>query len=177
MTHPNRIPFAGVLVRLDHPSESSPNGARGHRVLLTTAAAREALDTLIGMAVGFVDGWDGHNARQKCGMITAAEIVGKEVHVRGHIFGRDFPEVEKAMRNPDAPLGMSYEMCDCHVVDMRRSVWELDKVTFTGAAILLRDKAAYKDTGVHLCAGGERFTGNIRMEDGEVWVSLKDEGR
>jgi hypothetical protein len=35
---------------------------------------------------------------------------------------------------------------------MRASVWRLTKVTFTGAAILLRDKAAYGRTSFRLCA-------------------------
>ena len=38
---------------------------------------------------------------------------------------------------------MSYELADAHVEDMRAAVWRLTKVTFTGAAILLREKAAY----------------------------------
>ena len=41
-------------------------------------------------------------------------------------------------------MGMSYELADAHVADMRASVWTLTRATFTGAAILLRDKAAYQ---------------------------------
>jgi hypothetical protein len=43
-------------------------------------------------------------------------------------------------------LGMSYEIADARVEDMRAAIWTLTKVTFTGAAILLRDKAAYSST-------------------------------
>jgi hypothetical protein len=39
---------------------------------------------------------------------------------------------------------------------MRASVWRLTKVTFTGAAILLRDKAAYGRTSFRLSAGRAR---------------------
>ena len=57
---------------------------------------------------------------------------------------RDFPEVERhAARTPAEQMGMSYELADAHVEDMRASVWRLTRVTFTGAAILLREKAAY----------------------------------
>ena len=52
--HPNRVPFSGVLTRLDAPSDRAPNGAAGHRVLLTRAAAERALPSLLGMAVDFV---------------------------------------------------------------------------------------------------------------------------
>ena len=41
---------------------------------------------------------------------------------------------------------MSYELADAHVDDMRASEWRLNRVTFTGAAILLRSKAAYRNT-------------------------------
>ena len=37
--HPNRAPFRGVLTLVDTPSDRAPSGARGHRVVLTRAAA------------------------------------------------------------------------------------------------------------------------------------------
>jgi len=49
-----------------------------------------------------------------------------------------------------ARLGMSYEVTDVQVADTRARVWTLTKVTFTGAAILRRDKAAYQDTWIEL---------------------------
>ena len=41
-------------------------------------------------------------------------------------------------------MGMSYELADAHVADMKADIWTLTKATFTGAAVLLRDKAAYR---------------------------------
>ena len=70
--HPNRVPFSGVLTRVDEPSDKAPSGARGHRVVLTRAAAEAALPSLLGMAVDWRSGWDGHDAKQKCGIVTAA---------------------------------------------------------------------------------------------------------
>lgn len=49
-----------------------------------------------------------------------------------------------------AGLGLSYELTDVQIVDTRAQVWALSKVTFTGAAILRRDKAAYRDTWIEL---------------------------
>lgn len=144
--HPNRIPFEGCLTLIDVASDKAPSGARGHRVVLTRAAAVNALPSLLGMAVDFKGGWDGHDARQKCGIITSGEIVGNRVLVTGFIFGKDFPEVEQTHRNPEHGLGMSYELSDAHVADMRAEVWTLTRATFTGAAILLKTKAAYTDT-------------------------------
>src|ERR1700748_3148336 len=93
--HPNRIPFDGVLTRLDEASTRPPSGAKGHRVVLTKEAAEAALPSLLGMGIGFTPSYDGHDVRRKCGLITEANIVGRELRVNGYVYGRDFPEVVK----------------------------------------------------------------------------------
>ncbi len=45
---------------------------------------------------------------------------------------------------------MSYEIADARVADLRAKVWTLTHVTFTGAAILRRDKAAYEETWIEM---------------------------
>src|SRR5947209_20413231 len=49
--HPNRTPFRGVLTVVDEPSQRPPTGARGHRVVLTRAAAEAGLPSLNGMGL------------------------------------------------------------------------------------------------------------------------------
>ena len=49
-----------------------------------------------------------------------------------------------------AALGMSYEIAEAQIEDTKARVWVLNKVTFTGAAILRRDKAAYQGTWIEL---------------------------
>jgi hypothetical protein len=147
--HPNRLPFEGVLTLVDVPSDKAPSGARGHRVVLTREAAEAALPSLLGMAVDYKAGWDGHDARQKCGIITAAEVDGKKLTVAGYLFARDFPEFGPGMEaklQAEGAMGMSYELADAHVADMQASIWTLTRATFTGAAILKREKAAYRGT-------------------------------
>jgi hypothetical protein len=145
--HPNRLPFEGVLTLVDVASDKAPSGAKGHRVVLTREAAETALPSLMGMAVDYKAGWDGHDARQKCGIITAAEVDGRKLTVAGYLFARDFPEMEaKIQADGSGVMGMSYELADAHVADMRAQVWTLTRATFTGAAILLREKAAYRST-------------------------------
>ncbi len=151
--HPNRLPFEGVLTLVDVPSDKAPSGSRGHRVVLTHAAAEQALPSLLGMAVDYKTGWDGHDARQKCGIITSASIVGQKLTVAGFLFARDYPEMESRIAG-DAAMGMSYELADAHVADMQAAVWTLTKATFTGAAILLREKAAYRNTSFRLKKSG-----------------------
>lgn len=151
--HPNRLPFEGVLTLVDVASDKAPNGARGHRVILTREAAEAGLPSLLGMAVDYKAGWDGHDARQKCGIITSAQIEGNRLVVAGYLFARDFPEMEEKIHS-SGPMGMSYELADAHVADMRASIWTLTRATFTGAAILLRDKAAYRSTSFRVARRG-----------------------
>jgi hypothetical protein len=157
--HPNRVGFEGILTRIDEPSQRPPSGARGHRVVLTRAAAMAALPSLMGMAVDYTPAWDGHDARRKCGIITEANVEGNELRVSGYLFGKDFPEVEQQVRK-SAPgaMGMSYELADAHVEDMQAEIWKLTRATFTGAAILLREKAAYRNTSFELAAKRCRTT-------------------
>ncbi len=147
--HPNRLPFSGCLTLVDVPSDKAPSGARGHRVVLTRAAAEAALPSLLGMAVDYKAGWDGHDARQKCGIITSARLEGQRLMVGGFLFARDYPEMAAKLGSVAATageMGMSYELADARVADMRAAVWRLTQATFTGAAILLREKAAYRGT-------------------------------
>jgi hypothetical protein len=162
--HPNRVAFRGVLTFVDAVSDKAPAGARGHRVRLTKKAAEAAIPSLLGMALDYSPRLDGHDTRRKIGVITRAEIVGREIEVGGFLYGRDFPEMVTEIgkeqsggvsgatggrRKCDA-LGMSYEIADAVVEDIQAKVWVLNRVTFTGAAVLKREKAAYGSTWIEL---------------------------
>ncbi len=95
--HPNRVPFEGVLTVVNAASDKAPAGARGHRVMLTREAAEKALPSLLGMAVDYRPGWDGHDARRKIGLLTEADVIGPRLVVRGYLYARDFPEVAQAI--------------------------------------------------------------------------------
>jgi hypothetical protein len=155
--HPNRVPFEGVLTVVNKASDRAPSGARGHRVMLTREAAEKALPSLLGMGVDYRPGWDGHDARRKIGLLTEADVIGPRLVVHGYLYARDFPEVAQAIeaQSPEA-MGMSYELADARVEDMRAEVWKLTRVTFTGAAILLREKAAYRGTSFRMAEKRQR---------------------
>lgn len=134
-------------------SDKAPAGARGHRVILTHEAAEKALPSLLGMAVDYRPGWDGHDARRKIGLLTEANLIGQRLVVSGYLYARDFPEVAEAiLAHAPEVMGMSYELADARVEDMRAEVWKLTRVTFTGAAILLRKKAAYRETSFRMAS-------------------------
>jgi hypothetical protein len=152
LEHPNRLPFEGCLTLVGVPSDRAPSGGRGHRVVLTHAAAEAALPGLLGMAIDYKSGWDGHDPGQKCGIITSAHVEEERLMVGGFLFARDYPELERAIRTADdaGEMGMSYELADAKVADMRKEVWILQRAFFTGAAILKRNKAAYLKTSFRL---------------------------
>ena len=111
------------------------------------------MPSLLGMAVDYRPGWDGHDARCKIGVLTEANLAGNKLIVRSYLYARDFPEVAEAIE-AQAPgeMGMSYELADARVEDMRAEIWKLTRVTFTGAAILLREKAAYRATSFRMAS-------------------------
>jgi hypothetical protein len=146
--HPNRVPFSGVLTILDSPSDRAPAGAAGHRVVLPRRVAEAALPSLLGMAVDYAPGLRGHDVRRKIGVITQAEIAGRKLTISGYLFGKDFPEVVRELRAKRERLGMSYEVTEVRVADPAADIWKLERVVFTGAAILDRSAAAYQTTSL-----------------------------
>jgi hypothetical protein len=214
-SHPNRVPFRGVLTFIDSPSDKPPSGARGHRVMLTRAATEQALPSLLGMAIDYAPSLDRHDARRKIGVITSAEIcdaalastadvalasspavagasspahpikpvshdagapplsrahandrVGNlelgtrnlELVISGFLYAKDFPEVVQELRSGGRTVhGMSYEIADAHIADLTATIWQVTEFTFTGAALLKRNKAAYRNTWIELAAAGDHL--------------------
>ena len=153
VNHPNRKAFEGVLTYLDRVSDRSPHGANGHCIILPRRVAERAIPSLLGMCIDYRPSWDGHDARRKIGLITDADISGSQLVVKGYLYAKDFPEIANAIRaKPNHVMGMSFEVADVGVEDKSRQVWRLNNVVFTGAAVLRKDKAAYKATSFRLAS-------------------------
>ena len=75
---------------------------------------------------------------------------GHQLEVQGYLFAHDFPEIVAEIQAGVGKLGMSYEIADVHVLDTKAPIWLATEFTFTGAAVLRRDKAAYASTWVEL---------------------------
>jgi len=225
--HPNRVAFRGVLTLVDVPSQRAPLGSKGKRVLLTRKAAEKAIPSLLGMAVDYAPSLDQHDPQRKVGVITSADIVGRDLEIGGYLYAKDFPGIVKeigrigkrpaedgtfrlqasseaesverghegarlraslavavkevrrmieaarskrkriqsslvlrtesgsssdlaATSHAGRELGMSFEVTNVNVLDRDARIWRLIDVTFTGAAILRKDKAAYPETWIEL---------------------------
>jgi hypothetical protein len=106
---PRRLPFRGVLTRLDEPSDAPPSGASGRRVVLTSGAAARALETILGMAVNATPSFDDHARHEKTGVITTAGILGNALVVSGYIYAAGFPDIADAILDEAHTLGLSFE--------------------------------------------------------------------
>ena len=214
--HPNRVAFRGVLTVVDVPSQRAPSGSGGRRVVLTKGAAEAALPSLLGMALDYAPTFDRHDVRRKVGVITSAEVVGRNLEISGYLYAKDFPDIVEeigkygrrprefspgsrpgqaaqggleaatsgegaklraslaaavgrlrsltaGLRRQTDPalqseagagqglgLGMSFEVTNATLADRRSRIWTLLNVTFTGAAVLRKDKAAFQDTWIEL---------------------------
>jgi len=153
--HPNKMPFSGVLTKLDEPSDFAPGGAAGKRIIVTAEAAQKALESLLGMAVDFTPSFDGHDIKAKIGIITSAEIVGNEIRIEGFVYAADFPETAELIQALKDVLGFSFEAQRLYVEDPSADILTITELTFTGAAILRKDKAAYQTTSLAASAEGE----------------------
>jgi hypothetical protein len=73
------------------------------------------------------------------------------VVVSGFVYILDFPEITHQAK--PGVMGMSYELKDAQIDNMQATIWTLNRVTFTGAAILRKDFAAYRNTNFELTEG------------------------
>ena len=145
--HPNRLPFRGILTRLDSPSDNPVGGANGHRTLIPAAVGEAGIASLLGMAVDYKPGLDGHDSRAKIGLITEAYVEGDAIHIAGFFYAKDFPEEVARIQSEKDSLGFSYE-ADARIRNLEADPWVIDQITFTGAAVLYKDLAAYTTTSL-----------------------------
>jgi hypothetical protein len=143
--NPNHLPFTGTLLLTDVASDKPPHGSEGHRIYVSTEAAKKAIIDLPGQAVNYQpENLSAHASRHKVGVITKAWMAGNKVKVSGFIWVHDFPEA-RVLRNR-SDLGMSMELANVLVQDEDADVWNLEKFSFTGGTILKKSAAAYTKT-------------------------------
>ena len=161
--HLNAMPFAGIVVITDKPSNDPPHGSEGHRILVPKDAAKKYLHTLVGQGINYRPDLSGHAAQRKVGTITHAWLDGDTVKVKGVIWKKDFPEAERDLKGQR--LGMSMEMAKVRVEDINADIWKLTDFTFTGATILHNQKAAYHRTAL---AASKDQRLSIKQQNGQA---------
>ena len=167
--HPNGMPWSGILLVTDQISDQAPNGADGHKIFVPANVAQKQLHTLVGMGLNYRASRDGHQTRNKVGVITEAWMEGKAVKVKGVIWKKDFPEAEKDLKGQK--LGMSMELANVRVSDRDDKVWKLEDFVFTGATALWPKAAAYHRTAL----AASKFKGGSTVDKKKKTAPKKTE--
>lgn len=154
--HPNRMPFSGILTKVGLPSDEPPNGSNGKRVLLTRECCEAALDSLLGMGVDLSSDMKGHDAKFKIGVITSASIDGDDLNIQGFLYAADFPREALKVHLNQADLGFSFEAQNLSVESLEDDPLIVKNCVFTGAAILMKNSAAYQTTAIAAAKAQER---------------------
>lgn len=162
--HPNKMPFKGVLTRLDQSSDAPPHGSTGKRTYIPAAVAEAAIPSLLGMAVDYKQDFDGHDKKSKIGLITEAWIDGDSLRIAGFFYANDFPEECQRIRAEKSRLGWSYE-CQAAIRDVEADPWVIDYCIFTGAALLYKELAAYTTTSLEAQATNDTSDTEIVMNE------------
>lgn len=172
--HPNRMPFTGILTRIDYVSEMAPHGSGGRKVVVSRACADKALGTLLGMGVNYTAKFDNHDAQKKIGIIDSAEVrtdkIGPYIHIEGFIYASNFPDAAARIRADKDVLGFSFECQSLVLADPGADPLVLKDCVFTGAAILRKDKAAFMTTALAARAEGQHQ--EIEMDKDELAAAL-----
>lgn len=155
--HSNKTPFQGVLTYLDRPSDKPLFGTGGRRVILPASVARDALGSLMGMAIDFTPEYDGHSPRNKIGIITGADVIDDEIKIQGYFYAKDFPSEVQHIQAEKEKMGFSFE-AQSLMQSLKADPLVVSAIEFTGAAVLYKDKAAYTSTSISATADQENDT-------------------
>lgn len=162
--HPNKMPFKGVMTRLDQPSDAPPHGSSGKQTYIPKDVAEAAIPSLLGMAVDYKPDFDGHDKKAKIGLITEAYIEGDALWIAGFFYANDFPDECQRIRAEKSRLGWSYE-CQAAIRDVEADPWVVDYCIFTGAALLYKELAAYTTTSLEATADSDTSDTEIVMNE------------
>lgn len=153
--HPNKLPFSGVLFKVDELSDKAPNGSGGKKVFISAEVAKAAIPTLLGMGVNASPKFNAHDKKNKLGVFTEADVVGKEFQVKGYLYAADFPEEVDYIQAHKDDLGFSYEVKRAEIASLDEDFLTVKSLIFSGGAILNKTDAAYTSTSLSAAADAE----------------------
>lgn len=149
--HINKMPFSGICLKADTPSDGIPYGS-DKPVAFSTDAINKALETFNCMGVNCVydgcfadEALTGHDNRFKIGVVEQAELNSDGVLIKGDLWQYDFQDVCFQIKNAKDSLGFSVEVV-VNQLSNKGEFYLVDDFTFTGVAILYKNLAAFKTT-------------------------------
>lgn len=153
--HPNKLPFSGVLFKVDELSDKPPNGSGGKLVFISADVAKEAIPTILGMGVNASAKFNTHDKKNKIGVFTEADVVGDEFQVKGYLYASDFPDEVDYIQAHKDELGFSYEVKRAEIASLDDDYLTVKSLIFSGGAILNKKDAAYTTTSLSAEADAE----------------------
>ena len=132
ITEAEIVPLKGGAAKGKVPQGLKPNDRNA-----VTAPFDFAQDRLL-KPCAFKAGGDAASGTDSAGQIA----------ISGFLYAHDFPDVVEELRTGGGTLGMSYEITDAMVVSPASPIWTVTSFTFTGAAVLRREWAAYPETWI-----------------------------
>ena len=147
----NKIPFTGVLFRMDEPSESAPSKGSEYPLYIPRNIAEPLIQAIAssgGLPIDVDDTLSKHSNPNIAGVMTNAEIQGSNFVVHGHLFPWSQKEKVGLILANQKHLGMSMNaLANGAIVDRGgRKVFEIRDLELLGANVLFKDRATYQKT-------------------------------
>jgi hypothetical protein len=147
----NKIPFTGILFRMDEPSESSPSKGSDYPLFISRTVAEPLIQAIAssgGLPIDVDDTLSKHSNPNIAGVMTNAEIQGSNFVVHGHLFPWSQKEKVGLILANQRHLGMSMNaLANGAVIDRGgRKVFEIRDLELLGANVLFKDRATYQKT-------------------------------
>lgn len=153
---PNWMPFTGICLFTDVPSDGIPSSNCGidKPVMFPSDEVEKSIDTFENMGVNCVwpewgnpeEAFSGHDSRRKIGVMTSASVEDNKVVIKGGLWSWDFDDICDMVKSAKESLGWS--------VEVSMNIEETDEyyiakdLEFTGVALLFADDASFSKTSI-----------------------------
>ena len=176
-SHSNKMKFTATVMYLDQYSDGVPDGSVWEKILLEKSECEKSLETMNLMGINCVwDEWgkanwqfDGHDPRNKIGVVENTYIEGNELKIDGIIYKRDFSDISQFIRNTMESMGFSIEASFNDWEETEEGLIIRD-VEFTGVSMLFKNCAAYSDTYIEKLSASKKDKEIMTQEERNTFM-------
>lgn len=176
-SHSNKMKFTATVMYLDQYSDGVPDGSVWEKILLEKSECEKSLETMNLMGINCVwDEWekanwqfDGHDPRNKIGVVENTYIEGNELKIDGIIYKRDFSDISQFIRNTMESMGFSIEASFNDWEETEEGLIIRD-VEFTGVSMLFKNCAAYSDTYIETLSASKKDKEIMTQEERNTFI-------
>jgi hypothetical protein len=103
---------------------------------------KKSINSIIGKPLFAEKNLIHHDRFNSIGVIDEAGVTGDLVWIKGSLFS--WHSICLSLSASEEILGVSFDAENARIVDMRKSIWELQHIEFVGATVILQKHAAYR---------------------------------